>query len=153
MLTSNHGRRIAVIENEFGEIDIDSDLVARQEVLEGTGDMVLQLNNGCLCCTVREDLVKVFWGLVETCVCHLSLSNSLFCLLNDCQRSQGCCTDDAADQFNPGCQAVSSRSSALIPPTDLLQSNLPFNVPNSKRACCCRCSTRCGSAARTSTTS
>lgn len=57
ILTQPHGRRIAVIENEFGEIDIDSELVARQEVLDGT--QVTTLNNGCLCCTMREDLVKV----------------------------------------------------------------------------------------------
>jgi G3E family GTPase len=40
----------AVIENEFGEIDIDSELVARTEVLPDSGDAVTILSNGCLCC-------------------------------------------------------------------------------------------------------
>ncbi|KAF8060481.1 Gspt2 [Scenedesmus sp. PABB004] len=65
ILTGDHGKRIAVIENEFGEIDIDSELVARTETLEGTGDAVTMLNNGCLCCTVREDLVKALNKLYE----------------------------------------------------------------------------------------
>jgi hypothetical protein len=42
-----------VIENEFGEIDIDSELVARTETLEGSTDSITMLSNGCLCCTVR----------------------------------------------------------------------------------------------------
>jgi G3E family GTPase len=49
----DHGKRIAVIENEFGEIDIDSELVARTETLEGSTDSITMLSNGCLCCTVR----------------------------------------------------------------------------------------------------
>lgn len=53
ILTGDHGKRIAVIENEFGEIDIDSELVARTETLEGTNDSITMLSNGCLCCTVR----------------------------------------------------------------------------------------------------
>lgn len=65
ILTGDHGKRIAVIENEFGEIDIDSELVARTEVLEGTGDDITMLNNGCLCCTVREDLVKALNKLYD----------------------------------------------------------------------------------------
>eukprot|EP00878_Enallax_costatus_P029562 GHUV01032071.1.p2 GENE.GHUV01032071.1~~GHUV01032071.1.p2 ORF type:complete len:215 (-),score=29.52 GHUV01032071.1:185-829(-) len=65
ILTGDHGKRIAVIENEFGEIDIDSELVARTEVLEGTGDSITMLNNGCLCCTVREDLVKALNKLYD----------------------------------------------------------------------------------------
>jgi hypothetical protein len=50
ILTGQHGKRIAVIENEFGEIDIDGSLVAAQANIE---EDVLLLNNGCLCCTVR----------------------------------------------------------------------------------------------------
>jgi len=52
--------RIAVIENEFGEIDIDGSLVAAE--LAGEED-VLMLNNGCLCCTVRGDLVNMLSDL------------------------------------------------------------------------------------------
>eukprot|EP00270_Netrium_digitus_P000641 TRINITY_DN10719_c0_g1_i2.p1 TRINITY_DN10719_c0_g1~~TRINITY_DN10719_c0_g1_i2.p1 ORF type:complete len:475 (+),score=122.33 TRINITY_DN10719_c0_g1_i2:54-1427(+) len=62
ILTGQHGKRIAVIENEFGEVDIDGSLVA--SVLEGMEDVVL-LNNGCLCCTVRGDLVRLLTELVE----------------------------------------------------------------------------------------
>jgi hypothetical protein len=56
----DHGKRIAVIENEFGEIDIDSELVARTETLEGSTDSITMLSNGCLCCTVRW-VVLGFW--------------------------------------------------------------------------------------------
>ncbi|GAX80229.1 hypothetical protein CEUSTIGMA_g7667.t1 [Chlamydomonas eustigma] len=65
ILTGAHGKRIAVIENEFGEIDIDSELVAKQEILEGSNDMVTQLSNGCLCCTVRDDLIQALNRLWE----------------------------------------------------------------------------------------
>lgn len=54
-----------VIENEFGEINIDSELVASSEVLEGTGEQVTLLSNGCLCCTVRDDLVRALNSLWE----------------------------------------------------------------------------------------
>jgi len=64
ILMNEDGRKIAVIENEFGEIDIDSELVARQETMKGSGDTLIMLNNGCLCCTVRDDLAK---SLVALC--------------------------------------------------------------------------------------
>ncbi|KAL2652159.1 hypothetical protein R1flu_020287 [Riccia fluitans] len=63
VLTSEHGKRIAVIENEFGEVGIDGSLVAAQE--SGAEDIVM-LNNGCLCCTVRGDLVRMLSELVKT---------------------------------------------------------------------------------------
>ena len=59
ILTADHGHRIAVIENEFGEIDIDSDLVSIKEDLEPGSEQIMMLNNGCLCCTVRDDLVQM----------------------------------------------------------------------------------------------
>ncbi|KAJ8774026.1 hypothetical protein K2173_009457 [Erythroxylum novogranatense] len=62
ILTEDHGKRIAVIENEFGEVDIDGSLVAAKTT--GAEDIVL-LNNGCLCCTVRGDLVRMISELVE----------------------------------------------------------------------------------------
>lgn len=62
ILTADHGKRIAVIENEFGEIDIDGSLVAAKTT--GVEDIVM-LNNGCLCCTVRGDLVRMISELVE----------------------------------------------------------------------------------------
>lgn len=63
ILTAEHGKRIAVIENEFGEIDIDGSLVALQASAE---EDVLLLNNGCICCSVRGDLVRMLGELVRT---------------------------------------------------------------------------------------
>ena len=63
ILTGQHGKRIAVIENEFGEIDIDGSLVAAQANIE---EDVLLLNNGCLCCTVRGDLVRMLGQLCRS---------------------------------------------------------------------------------------
>ena len=61
-----HGLRIAVIENEFGQIDIDSELVTVQEALDPNEEQIMMLNNGCICCTVRSDLVNMLTTLVET---------------------------------------------------------------------------------------
>uniref|UniRef100_A0A5B7BV27 CobW C-terminal domain-containing protein n=1 Tax=Davidia involucrata TaxID=16924 RepID=A0A5B7BV27_DAVIN len=62
ILTSQHGKRIAVIENEFGEVDIDSSLVASHS---SANEDIIMVNNGCLCCTVRGDLVKMLLELVK----------------------------------------------------------------------------------------
>ncbi|CAN1176192.1 Zinc-regulated GTPase metalloprotein activator 1 [Linum perenne] len=62
ILTGEHGKRIAVIENEYGEVDIDGSLVAAKTT--GAEDIVM-LNNGCLCCTVRGDLVRMIAELVN----------------------------------------------------------------------------------------
>lgn len=62
ILTADHGKRIAVIENEYGEVDIDGSLVAAKTT--GAEDIVM-LNNGCLCCTVRGDLVRMISDLVN----------------------------------------------------------------------------------------
>ncbi|WP_127995533.1 CobW family GTP-binding protein [Piscinibacter defluvii] len=51
VLTEAHGQKIAVIENEFGDEDIDSDILVRD-----SEEQIIQLNNGCVCCTIREDL-------------------------------------------------------------------------------------------------
>src|SRR5262249_33253226 len=51
VLTEEHGRKIAVIVNEFGEEDIDSEII----VSDG-GEQIVQLSNGCLCCGIRDDL-------------------------------------------------------------------------------------------------
>jgi G3E family GTPase len=59
ILGEEHGRRYAVIVNEFGEIGIDGDLIA-------SGDEELfEMNNGCVCCTVRGDLIRTLHGLVH----------------------------------------------------------------------------------------
>src|ERR1700749_3475320 len=57
ILTANHGKRIAVIENEFGEIGVDQDLVIQSE------EELFEMNNGCLCCTVRGDLIRILGRL------------------------------------------------------------------------------------------
>ena len=59
ILTAEHGRRIAVIVNEFGEVGIDHHLLLASD------QEVVQMNNGCVCCTVRGDLVRSFFQLVE----------------------------------------------------------------------------------------
>ena len=53
ILTENHGRRLAVIENEFGEIGIDHQLVIQSD------EEIFELNNGCICCRVRGDLIRI----------------------------------------------------------------------------------------------
>ena len=59
VLTENHGKRIAVIENEFGEIGIDNDLVI------GAEEEIFEMNNGCICCTVRGDLIRILGHLMK----------------------------------------------------------------------------------------
>ena len=59
ILTENHGKRYAVIVNEFGEIGIDNDLVV------DTDEEVFEMNNGCICCTVRGDLIRILGGLMK----------------------------------------------------------------------------------------
>ncbi len=58
ILREHHGRRIAVIENEFGEAGIDNDLL-----LQDRDEQIIEMNNGCLCCTVRGDLVRILGEL------------------------------------------------------------------------------------------
>jgi G3E family GTPase len=59
ILTADHGRRVGVIVNEFGEVGIDHHLLLRSE------QEVVQMNNGCICCTVRGDLLRSFFQLME----------------------------------------------------------------------------------------
>ena len=59
ILTENHGKRIAVIENEFGELGIDNDLVINAE------EEIFEMNNGCICCTVRGDLIRILGNLMK----------------------------------------------------------------------------------------
>ncbi len=59
VLTENHGKKYAVIVNEFGEIGIDNDLVV------GADEEVFEMNNGCICCTVRGDLIRIIGGLIK----------------------------------------------------------------------------------------
>lgn len=58
ILTNQHGKRVTVIVNEFGEIGIDSQLVINAD------EEILEMNNGCICCTVRGDLIRIFSDLM-----------------------------------------------------------------------------------------
>jgi G3E family GTPase len=59
ILRESHGKRIAVIENEFGEIGIDQALVINAD------EEVFEMNNGCICCTVRGDLIRILGNLMK----------------------------------------------------------------------------------------
>lgn len=60
ILTEAHGQKIAVIENEFGEENIDSDIL-----VSDTSEQIIQMSNGCICCTIREDLRVTLQDLAE----------------------------------------------------------------------------------------
>jgi G3E family GTPase len=60
VLTESHGQKIAVIENEFGEESIDNEILVAD-----TGEQIIQMNNGCVCCTIREDLRSTLATLAE----------------------------------------------------------------------------------------
>ena len=59
ILSEEHGQRIAVIENEFGEIGIDQALVINAD------EEIFEMNNGCICCTVRGDLIRILGQLLK----------------------------------------------------------------------------------------
>ncbi|TPJ31008.1 GTP-binding protein [Mesorhizobium sp. B2-7-2] len=59
ILSESHGKRYAVIVNEFGEIGIDNDLIVESD------EEIYEMNNGCVCCTVRGDLIRVVEGLMR----------------------------------------------------------------------------------------
>ena len=59
ILTEKHGKRIAVIENEYGEIGIDHELVVQSD------EEIFEMNNGCICCTVRGDLIRILGRLMR----------------------------------------------------------------------------------------
>ena len=60
LLKENHGHKFAIIENEFGEVGIDDGLVLQ------TDEEIIEMMNGCICCTVREDLIVTIKKLLET---------------------------------------------------------------------------------------
>jgi G3E family GTPase len=59
ILSEPHGKKYAVIVNEFGEIGIDNDLIV------GADEEIFEMNNGCICCTVRGDLIRIIGGLMK----------------------------------------------------------------------------------------
>jgi G3E family GTPase len=58
ILTERHGEKIAVIENEFGETGVDNEILVKDK-----DEQIIEMNNGCLCCTVRGDLVRILGDL------------------------------------------------------------------------------------------
>ena len=60
VLTEAHGQKIAVIENEFGEENIDSEIL-----VQDSKEQIIQLNNGCVCCKLRGDLIRVVTSLLR----------------------------------------------------------------------------------------
>lgn len=65
ILTANHGKKYAVIENEFGEVSIDNQLLDQAVGKLDTVESIKVLDNGCLCCTVRDDLVKAMTEIID----------------------------------------------------------------------------------------
>jgi len=59
ILSEQHGKKYAVIVNEFGELGVDNDLVVKAD------EEVFEMNNGCICCTVRGDLIRIIEGLMK----------------------------------------------------------------------------------------
>jgi G3E family GTPase len=59
ILKEDHGHKIAVIENEFGEVGVDSEIIEKSE------EQIVEMNNGCICCTVRGDLIKILGSLKD----------------------------------------------------------------------------------------
>ncbi|AOS43504.1 putative GTP-binding protein YjiA [Lacunisphaera limnophila] len=59
ILTEQHGKKIAVIENEFGEVGVDNQLVIQSD------EEIFEMNNGCICCTVRGDLLRILGRLMK----------------------------------------------------------------------------------------
>ncbi len=59
ILSENHGKKYAVVINEFGELGVDNDLVVDSD------EEVFEMNNGCICCTVRGDLIRIVNGLMK----------------------------------------------------------------------------------------
>jgi len=60
ILNEQHGRRIAVIENEFGEAGVDNEILIR-----GGDEQIIEMNNGCVCCTIRGDLMRILGDLKD----------------------------------------------------------------------------------------
>ena len=84
LLTGDHGMRFAIIENEFGEVGIDEKII-KNDVKEKIDEEIIEVMNGCICCTVRGDLVETLKKLatkvakfdgviIETCLLYTSPS-------------------------------------------------------------------------------
>ena len=64
ILTQQHGKKICVIENEFGEVGIDDKLLAKNTAMQAEEE-IIEMMNGCICCTVRGDLIRILNNLAR----------------------------------------------------------------------------------------
>ena len=69
ILSEEHGKRIAVIENEYGEVGIDQALVINAD------EEIFEMSNGCICCTVRGDLIRVLGNLMKRRISLITYSS------------------------------------------------------------------------------
>ena len=65
VLNNRDGRRVAVIVNDMSEVNIDADLVRAETELSRTDETLVEMSNGCICCTVRGDLIRVLGNLMK----------------------------------------------------------------------------------------
>ena len=64
ILTQEHGKKLAVIENEFGDVGIDDALLAKNTKMQADEE-IIEMMNGCICCTVRQDLIVILNKLAK----------------------------------------------------------------------------------------
>ena len=72
ILTQEHGKKLAIIENEFGEVGIDDELLQKNTKMQAEEE-IIEMMNGCICCTVRQDLVVVLGKLAARVQAGLKL--------------------------------------------------------------------------------
>ena len=74
VLNNREGRRVAVIVNDMGEVNIDADLLREDVALQQVDEQLVEMTNGCICCTLREDLLIEVARLAEAVsYTHLTL--------------------------------------------------------------------------------
>jgi Ni2+-binding GTPase involved in maturation of urease and hydrogenase len=66
ILRNNQGYKVAVIVNDIGEVNIDADIIAKDGIVSGKEESLLSLENGCICCTLRTDLLEQIQEIIET---------------------------------------------------------------------------------------
>ena len=65
ILRNNKGYKVAVIVNDIGEVNIDADIIAKDGIVSGKEESLLALDNGCICCTLRTDLIEQINEIIE----------------------------------------------------------------------------------------
>ena len=65
ILSNKQGIRFAVIVNDIGEVNIDADLIAKEGIVNQQDDSLVALQNGCICCTLKMDLVEQLHGIIR----------------------------------------------------------------------------------------